>query len=558
DGVARSLQTQVACVKVAEGVAAKALLLGTIFEDVRLVNTQQMGGAQSTEGNRYGYHILKVRENSPAYFAGIEPFFDYIVGINGIKLVSTRPPVRSTRTDNDWRVIIEQFESNIEGEVVLEIYSSKQQNLRGQCLRGCILGGAHPVTLLAYVGEERRGWPDRYVISLKSSYFLPTPFSLSPISRPHSRPGASIRYCSYENAGEHVWHVLEVAPNSPAEMAGVVPHTDYVIGSPQITLRSEDDFYNLVDESSGKPLRLYIYNAVLDNTREVIIVPNHDWGGNGTLGCDVGYGLLHRIPSRRQDPSSASAASVSQHPEAMYNDTIFNAADYRFDGAFDDGHLPHAGDHYHDEREHGNDHGHDHGHNYGDHHHDHGRGHRHEHHDHDHDHSHEHHDHAHGHAHDHLHHPTYGYAPSHARSYPHDHYHPYDQPVGYDNVRLHAPPVAGAPISAPMPIPAVAVGALEQLSAAEDVEEALEAVVEGEQNKVVGEAEQSKVEVEAEVGLQGGGAEGEAEAEVETEVEAEAEMGTVEEEEVGGTPGAPAQVAAGAGSKAKMGKKGKK
>lgn len=63
--------------------------------------------------------------------------------------------------------------------------------------------------------------------------------------------------------------MLEVQPNSPAEMAGVVPHTDYVIGSPQLTMRSEDDFYNLVEEAVGRPLRLYIYNSEWDSTREV-------------------------------------------------------------------------------------------------------------------------------------------------------------------------------------------------------------------------------------------------------------------------------------------------
>ncbi|GAB5587210.1 Golgi reassembly-stacking protein 1 [Umbelopsis nana] len=107
--------------------------------------------------------------------------------------------------------------------------------------------------------------------------------------------GCSIRYCSYENAGEHVWHVLDVAENSPAEMAGVIPHTDYIIGSPHMTLRSEVDFYALVEDSLGKPLRLYLYNTEWDSCREVIIIPNHEWGGQRSLGCDVGYGLLHRI-----------------------------------------------------------------------------------------------------------------------------------------------------------------------------------------------------------------------------------------------------------------------
>lgn len=105
-----------------------------------------------------------------------------------------------------------------------------------------------------------------------------TPFkevSLTPSKKWHSDPneksliGCSIRFCSFERAGENVWHVLDVAPNSPAEMAGIIPHSDYIIGSPHMTLRSEDDFYALVEEYLGKPLRLYLYNSEWDSCREV-------------------------------------------------------------------------------------------------------------------------------------------------------------------------------------------------------------------------------------------------------------------------------------------------
>lgn len=81
--------------------------------------------------------------------------------------------------------------------------------------------------------------------------------------------GCSIRFCSFERAGENVWHVLDVSPNSPAEMAGIIPYSDYIIGSPHMTLRNEDDFYTLVEEYLGKPLRIYLYNSEWDSCREV-------------------------------------------------------------------------------------------------------------------------------------------------------------------------------------------------------------------------------------------------------------------------------------------------
>lgn len=115
-------------------------------------------------------------------------------------------------------------------------------------------------------------------------------------------------------------------------MAGVIPHTDYIIGSPHMTLRSEDDFYTLVEESLGKPLRLYLYNTEWDSCREVIIIPNHEWGGQGSLGCDVGYGLLHRIPRRQPKVTSSYENNPAEHESSssqMYSNTIFSTPDYQ-------------------------------------------------------------------------------------------------------------------------------------------------------------------------------------------------------------------------------------
>ncbi|CAB4476056.1 hypothetical protein RhiirA5_350899 [Rhizophagus irregularis] len=204
-----------------------------------------MGGTQSTAAKGNGYHILRVQENSPAHTAGIEPFFDYIVGINGIQLNIDSPFFQ------------EQLSQYIGKEAILLIYSTKEQEFR-----------------------EVKLIPNRDWTSNPQDGLI----------------GCSIRYCSYESINEHVWHILDLAPDSPAEMAGLVPLTDYVIGTPHATLRSETDFYDLIEEYLGKSLRLYVYNADYDVCREVIIVPNREWGGEGSLGCGVGYGYLHRIP----------------------------------------------------------------------------------------------------------------------------------------------------------------------------------------------------------------------------------------------------------------------
>ena len=34
---------------------------------------------------------------------------------------------------------------------------------------------------------------------------------------------------------------------------------------------------------------------------QVLLTPNSDWGGEGSLGCGIGYGYLHRIPAHKEN-----------------------------------------------------------------------------------------------------------------------------------------------------------------------------------------------------------------------------------------------------------------
>ncbi|EAX11225.1 golgi reassembly stacking protein 2, 55kDa, isoform CRA_a, partial [Homo sapiens] len=92
--------------------------------------------------------------------------------------------------------------------------------------------------------------------------------------------GVSIRFCSFDGANENVWHVLEVESNSPAALAGLRPHSDYIIGADTVMNESED-LFSLIETHEAKPLKLYVYNTDTDNCREVIITPNSAWGGEG-------------------------------------------------------------------------------------------------------------------------------------------------------------------------------------------------------------------------------------------------------------------------------------
>lgn len=109
--------------------------------------------------------------------------------------------------------------------------------------------------------------------------------------------GVSIRFCSFEGANENVWHILEVHPSSPAESCGLRSFTDYIIGADSI-LHESEDLFTLIESHEARPLKMYVYNVDDDSCREVTIKPDSKWGGEGSLGCGIGYGYLHRIPIR--------------------------------------------------------------------------------------------------------------------------------------------------------------------------------------------------------------------------------------------------------------------
>lgn len=59
--------------------------------------------------------------------------------------------------------------------------------------------------------------------------------------------GLSMRLCEPELALDNVWHVLDVLEGSPAEMAGLVPYGDWVVGWSGGPLHAEGDFYDVVE-----------------------------------------------------------------------------------------------------------------------------------------------------------------------------------------------------------------------------------------------------------------------------------------------------------------------
>lgn len=225
-----------------------------------------MGGSQSVEvpgGGTEGYHVLRVQDSSPGQKAGLEAFFDFIVCIG------------KTRLNQDNDTLKDLLKINVEKEISMTVYSSKTRMIREIFI------------------TPSNTWGGQGLL------------------------GISIRFCSFEGANENVWHILDVEGNSPAEQAGLRGFTDYIIGADSV-LHESEDLFTLIEAHEGRPLKLYVYNTETDHCREVIITPNGAWGGDGSLGCGIGYGYLHRIPIDHP-PMPPLTEPITKRPVSQIN-----------------------------------------------------------------------------------------------------------------------------------------------------------------------------------------------------------------------------------------------
>ncbi|XP_073686750.1 Golgi reassembly-stacking protein 1b [Garra rufa] len=237
-----------------------------------------MGLIQSVFAAEGGYHVHGIQENSPAERAGLEPFFDFILSIG------------HTRLNKESSLLKDLLKANVEKPVKLEVYSSKVMKIRE----------------LEVIPSNM--WGGQGLL------------------------GASVRFCTFQGANHNVWHVLDVEPNSPAELAGLKPYSDYIVGADQV-LQESEDFFSLIEVSEGKALKLLVYNTQSDRCREVLITPNGAWGGEGSLGCGVGFGYLHRIPmlpimsDQHQDSSVPSETQQDKHSSEFLVNNSSNESD---------------------------------------------------------------------------------------------------------------------------------------------------------------------------------------------------------------------------------------
>ncbi|KAA8917247.1 hypothetical protein TRICI_000585 [Trichomonascus ciferrii] len=282
-----------------------------------IINPEE-GGEEVPSGQEagepgFGFRVVHVDQSSTASEAGLESFFDFVIGLNGHDLDSYMPGGGETAgisVQAERAPPIESFlqeVGNCKGRSIsLDVWSAKGRVTR---------------TVMLMVSADADAETD-------SSFGLGMTLQWTPLS-----------------VADQVWHVLNVAKGSPAEKAGLISHADYIIGAENGLLaaggetllgravsRVVSQYYE--DKRDGMPeIELYVYNHDYDVLRPVTIRPNPHWGGTGLLGCGVGYGLLHRIPAvagkfdheQRRRSSSVYRAESGSSSTLPPGGTLFEA-----------------------------------------------------------------------------------------------------------------------------------------------------------------------------------------------------------------------------------------
>lgn len=237
--------------------------ISRLDSDPNAVHQGPKSSGQSSN-NHYGFQVLRnTNDQIP-----LEPWFDFIIGVNGHNIENSDPALFMTEV------------RNCAGSTIsLGVFGAKGSSIR-----------------------------EVYVTVPPAEQALGLALQWSPL-----------------NLVEDVWHILDVIPNSPADVAGLLPYSDYVLGSPDSRhLKGDAALGQLVEAYMDAPLRLWVYNNEYDVTRMVTITPARNWGGEGSLGCVLGYGALHRIPAPLTEPSTGPGETMfesgSEHVPAAAND----------------------------------------------------------------------------------------------------------------------------------------------------------------------------------------------------------------------------------------------
>lgn len=137
-----------------------------------------------------------------------------------------------------------------------------------------------------------------------------------------------------------ILHVVDVAENSIADLVGIVPMDDYIIGSVESSFESLRDFGAWIeekvedakayiefghDDAAGAIGILYVYKASTDTVRQIRLPILSLADSHNNLGLSVAVGGIHRLPESatlgRNDWELRPQEVLSKSPRASNPET---------------------------------------------------------------------------------------------------------------------------------------------------------------------------------------------------------------------------------------------
>ena len=252
----------------------------------RFISRLDSDGPSPNSGTNYNAFGFQVLRNKNADIP-IEPWYDFIIGINGRPIDSPDPTLFATEIRNCAG-----------SNVALTLWSAKVLSPSGSLSDLKF----HTDSCVHVKGQRTR------------SVHIPVP-------PPNESPtlGLTLQWTPLISS-ENVWHILDVTPHSPADNAGLLPYGDYIVGSPEGSVHGEAGLGELVEDYLSRSLRLWVYNHEYAVTRLVTITPSRSWGGEGALGCVLGFGALHRLPAPLTEPPEGPGETMFETAARFSND----------------------------------------------------------------------------------------------------------------------------------------------------------------------------------------------------------------------------------------------
>ncbi|XBW37397.1 hypothetical protein QEN19_002977 [Hanseniaspora menglaensis] len=209
----------------------------------------------------YGLRVVAADE----YQLQLTPFFDYIIGINDLPI-----PVQFNEYGYmvvDYVAIYKLLNEAVLGprEVKLNIWSGK--------------GGFYREEYLSMQPSD-----ELHDVDISSNADSVAPIFVSLGFKVQWQPLVAATYS---------YHILSITDPS-VNRGRLVANSDYIIGCQEglLCTGGEKLLYNILQSKQNQEIELFVYNTEYDVVRNVRFQLND----KAKLGCNVGYGYLHRIP----------------------------------------------------------------------------------------------------------------------------------------------------------------------------------------------------------------------------------------------------------------------